>query len=88
MIIRDIKNTLFQFKRVHKSQLASKHPILPPNLNAQIKRKTLKNMQPQELKKLVAEILSSIQNYQKSREKPHQGLERFQKDIHETLYNT
>lgn len=81
MVIQKIKQTLFQFKRVHKNQIAPHQPVLSEKTESLIKRKALKLMTEKEIRKLVKEILTSIDSYQHNRKKPHQGLTKFKNEL-------
>ena len=80
MIRQEVQNTLYQFKRVHKKQIAPKSALLSPELDEQIKRKNLKKMSDNELKRLLKTLLKEIDSYQQNRDKPHAGLLKF-KDL-------
>lgn len=85
MITQNIKQTLHQFKRIHKSQIAPKGALLNPELDAKMKRRHLKQATPQELKRIVKALLSSIDDYQKHRDRPHQGLNAFKQTLSSLL---
>lgn len=81
MINREVKNTLYQFKRIHNKQLKPHEQLLPAELELQIKRKNLREMSNIDLKKLARSVLRTIKDYQSSREKPHAGLMQFQQTL-------
>ncbi len=81
MIRQEIQNTLYQFKRVHKKQIAPKMPLLSPEMEEHIKRKNLKKMTNTELRSLLKNIIKQIDHYQQSRVKPHAGLLKFKDSL-------
>lgn len=81
MISQDIKTKLFQFKRIHKNQIATKKSLLPPQLENKIKRRALKHISEPKLKALINDIIQSIDTYQSHREKPHKGLSAFKETL-------
>ena len=85
MIRPEIHNTLYQFKRIHKKQISHKQPLLSPEIADCIKRKNLSRMNDKEIKSLLKRILKSIQNYQKHRDKPHLGIEKFKEALKEHI---
>lgn len=86
MIKQEIHNTLYQFKRTYKRQIAYKYPILPKSIEDKIKRKHLQNMNALELKSFIKALIKVMEAFQKKREKPHQGLDNFQKTLKSYLH--
>ena len=80
---QDIRSKLFQFKRIHKNQIATKKSLLPPHLDSKIKRKELRRMSDPDLKQLVKQIIKPINAFQIDRDKPHKGLDQFKKALQE-----
>ena len=77
MITQEVKNTLYQFKRVHTNQIKPHIQVLPPELESQIKRKNLRLLSDKEVQKLAHRVLKTINQFQKNRSKPHTGLIQF-----------
>lgn len=86
MIRQEIHNILFQFKRVHKKQIAHKEPLLSPELEDSIKRKVLNRMSDKELKILLSKLIKAIDGFQKDREKPHFGIAKFRDSIEQHVH--
>lgn len=78
---KQIKNTLFKFKRVHKRQIEPHHPLLSLETQSLIKRKVLHSMDKKEIKILVEQVIQSVDNFQKQRDKPHKGLIKFKQAL-------
>ena len=87
MIRQEIHNTLYQFKRVHKKQIAPKMPLLSPEMEENIKRKNLKKMTDRELKRLLKALIKEIDLYQNNRDKPHAGLLKFKDSLTSLIPN-
>ena len=85
MITQEVKNTLYQFKRVHTKQLKPHAKLLPPELESQIKRKNMRHMSDKEIQRLAKRVLKSISQFQKNRDKPHAGLDKFTVTLHSLL---
>jgi|GEM_PF-5779835 hypothetical protein len=81
MIRQEVKQTLFQFKRIYKKQIAPTDLVLDVNLENMIKRKILHSMDNIALGHLVKKIIKSIDQYQNKRAKPHQGLIKFRETL-------
>ncbi|MEC7030869.1 MAG: hypothetical protein VXW87_04320 [Pseudomonadota bacterium] len=87
MFRQEAQNTLNLFKRVHKKQIATKEPLLTPEIEERIKRKNLKSMTDADLKKLLKTLIKKIDVYQKNRIRPHAGLLKFKDSLASLLVN-
>ena len=85
MITQEVKNTLFLFKRIHTKQLKPHEQLLTPELESQIKRKKMRTMTDRDIQRLAKRILKTINQYQKNRDKPHAGLDKFSITLHNLL---
>lgn len=87
MIRQEIHHALYQFKRIHKNQIAPKDPLLPQDIQDAIKRRNLNAMSNRELIQLLNKIINTITLYQKNRHSPHSGVEAFKQTLCEFILN-